>query len=35
MILLRNSDKRDQILSTQQIITEINRMLDETSNKVL
>jgi hypothetical protein len=35
MLLIKHSDKRDQILETQHIITEINKMLDETSNKVL
>lgn len=35
ILLIRHSDKRDQIMEAQQIIGEINKMLDETSNKVL
>jgi|JI6StandDraft_1071083.scaffolds.fasta_scaffold11433_4 hypothetical protein len=35
MLLIRNSDKRDQIMEAQTLLATINKMLDETSNKVL
>lgn len=32
---MKHSDKKDQIMEAQKLLAEINKMLDETSNRVL